>query len=345
MFTVSLSHPSRESVAVDYATADGTAGAPSDYASASGRIDFDPGQTTRTVVVAVNGDVAVEADEQFSLVLANPLRVALADGEGTATVTNDDSPPADADVAVAISDSPDPVPARSELAYTISVTNHGGSAATGVSLTANLPAGIPVTSTSASQGTCSLSSATLTCDLGALDTGETAAVTVTATPSTAGETLVARASVTADQPDPTPGNDAAEATTVVGPASADLAVTMSAAPDPVRAGDELTYTVTVVNDGPSSANGVTLTDPLPAGTAFGSVSASQGTCTFSKKTKVITCNLGTVANGANAVTTVVVKVRANAGTTVTNTASVRGADGDPNEANNTATANTAVQKR
>lgn len=229
--------------------------------------------------------------------------------------------------------------------YTISVTNHGGNPASGAFLTAELPAGTPVESTGASQGACSMSGATLSCALGGLDTGKAATVTVEMTPSAAGATLTAQASVTADQPDPVAANNFANATRKVAPASADLALTMTAGPDHVQVGAELTYTITVANNGPSSANGVTITDVLPTGTAFGTVSSSQGTCSFPEKTRAITCNLGTLVRQSSVGTTIVVKVRNNAGTAVTTTASVQGADADPDGGNNTVTVSTAVQKR
>src|SRR5207253_1275902 len=66
-----------------------------------------------------------------------------------------------------------------------------------------------------------------------------------------------------------PGNNSAIGfVNFVPPAAADLAVAVTGAPDPVRVGDALTYTVTVTNLGPSDASAATLTVTLPAGAAF-----------------------------------------------------------------------------
>jgi uncharacterized repeat protein (TIGR01451 family) len=114
---------------------------------------------------------------------------------------------------------------------------------------------------------------------------------------------------------------------------ADLSITKSGAPDPSLVGGTLTYTLSVTNHGPSTATGVTLTDPLPAEVSFVSASPSQGSCSGT-----VTCALGSLANGAGAVVTVVVKPTAKG--TITNTASVSGNERDPNPSNNSATATT-----
>jgi hypothetical protein len=90
-FTVSLSSSSSANVSVSYATADGTATAPSDYAAASGTLTVPAGQTSATVAVAVNGDTAVEPDETFSLNLSSPSGATVADGSGVGTILNDDA--------------------------------------------------------------------------------------------------------------------------------------------------------------------------------------------------------------------------------------------------------------
>jgi uncharacterized repeat protein (TIGR01451 family) len=119
-------------------------------------------------------------------------------------------------------------------------------------------------------------------------------------------------------------------------AVADLAITKSGAPDPALVGGSLTYTIGVTNNGPSTATGVTLTDPLPPSTTFVSATTSQGTCSAAGGT--VTCALGTLANGAGA--TVTVRVTPTAKGTLTNTASVQGNEPDPDTANNSATAST-----
>src|SRR2546426_11412345 len=59
-------------------------------------------------------------------------------------------------------------------------------------------------------------------------------------------------------------------------ASADLSVTKVDTPDPVNAGSHLTYTITVNNNGPDAAADVTLSDALPAGIFFVSLSSESG---------------------------------------------------------------------
>jgi methionine-rich copper-binding protein CopC len=92
-FEVTLSESSEETVTVDYATADGTAKAGSDYAAASGTLTFQPGQTSQTVIVSITGDKTVEPDETFTVRLSNPANATLADSQATGTILNDDTAP------------------------------------------------------------------------------------------------------------------------------------------------------------------------------------------------------------------------------------------------------------
>ncbi|HYY58361.1 MAG TPA: Calx-beta domain-containing protein [Pyrinomonadaceae bacterium] len=93
-FTVSLSAASGQTVKVNYATANGTAVAPSDYAAkALTTLTFMPGQTTQTVSVTIAGDQLDEAAENFKLVLSSSTNATIAAGTGTCTITDDDPPP------------------------------------------------------------------------------------------------------------------------------------------------------------------------------------------------------------------------------------------------------------
>jgi hypothetical protein len=89
-FTVTLSAAATSTVSVNYATANGTATAGSDYVATSGTLTFPAGTTTKTVPVTVNGDTTVEANETFVVNLSVPVGATLADAQGTGTITNDD---------------------------------------------------------------------------------------------------------------------------------------------------------------------------------------------------------------------------------------------------------------
>ncbi|HEY0172656.1 MAG TPA: Calx-beta domain-containing protein [Pyrinomonadaceae bacterium] len=86
-FPVTLSEVMAVSVTVSYATADGTASVPGDYTALSGTLTFAPGETRKTVAVAVKSDALSESPETFSLTLSAPSGAAVADAAGVATIT------------------------------------------------------------------------------------------------------------------------------------------------------------------------------------------------------------------------------------------------------------------
>jgi serralysin len=77
-------------VTVDFATADGTAKAASDYEAAVGTVTFAPNETTKTITININGDPTVEFDEDFVVNLSNALGATIAVAQGQGTITNDD---------------------------------------------------------------------------------------------------------------------------------------------------------------------------------------------------------------------------------------------------------------
>jgi uncharacterized repeat protein (TIGR01451 family) len=128
---------------------------------------------------------------------------------------------------------------------------------------------------------------------------------------------------------------------IITPVPADLSVTKSG-PATIAANSNITYTVTVTNNGPADATSVQLTDALPPGTTFVSENQTSGpsfTCANPSVggTGSVSCTLATLTNGASASFTIVFKVGSNVpvGSTITNVASVSSVTSDSNLANNT----------
>jgi hypothetical protein len=92
---VSLSAPSGQTVTASWSTLNHSAAAPGDFVAASGTVTFQPGQTTKTVPVTINGDTLDEPDELMLVSFTNPTNAKLGGflGLGFGTITDDDPPP------------------------------------------------------------------------------------------------------------------------------------------------------------------------------------------------------------------------------------------------------------
>ena len=119
-FTVSLSNPSFQTITVNYATANDTATAGSDYVATSGLITFTPGQTAQPLNITVNGETAFEPTETFTVDLSGATNATITDAQGVGTITNDDTQPAISinDISVAEGDS-----GTSNAGFTVSLSN------------------------------------------------------------------------------------------------------------------------------------------------------------------------------------------------------------------------------
>jgi uncharacterized repeat protein (TIGR01451 family) len=118
------------------------------------------------------------------------------------------------DISVIKTDSPDPVTVGNNLTYTIVVSNNGPETGTGVTLTDTLPSSVTYVSATSTQGTCTRSGSTVTCNIGTLANGASTTVTIIVTPTAAG-TITNTASVTCNETDTNSGNNTATATTTV----------------------------------------------------------------------------------------------------------------------------------
>ncbi len=266
------------------------------------------------------------------------------------TATDADQIALSADLSIVKTASPAVVPPGMVVTYTIEVTNNGPSAVNLAPVNDILHVALgnaSWTCTATTGSSCSAPSGpgSIIAMVNLLVGGK-ATFTLTATVANdfAGATLPNTAIVTppSGATDPNNANNSSTITINTTP-SADLRLTKTASPNPVRATEEVTFTITVTNDGPSMAKDVTVTDALPSGLTLTSATASGGSCSG---TDTITCqinSLGATAPGNTA--TITIKARVGAAYPpgpLLNTAVVSTTTNDPTGGNNSGRSTTTV---
>ena len=208
-----------------------------------------------------------------------------------------------ANLGLTLGGSPHAVDPGQTVTYTATVRNAGPGDATSVRLRDWIPGKATFGSTTASQGSCT-GTRPVTCQLGALAANASATVTLTVTASKGGW-MEDQARVFSDLRDPNPANNIRIVRTLVRADRANVGVAIAVSPRPAHVGQNVTYTLTVRNHGPSAATNVVAKDWLPAKTEFVSSSASQGSCTGARP---VVCSLGSLASGSSATVTIVASV-------------------------------------
>jgi len=223
-----------------------------------------------------------------------------------------------------------------EVTYTLEVTNLGPDRAAAAMVTDPLPSGETYISDDSG---CTAVAQTVTCQLGELAVAAIRKVHLLVGVGAAlGEQMVTNvAHVTSATGDVNVHNNVSAAAIATGPA-ADVALTKTG-PASVVTGGQIAWTLTVADNGPSAAHGVTVVDPLPAGASYVSSTPSQGACRYSSSQLV--CEAGTLAAGADAQITVIATVTAGPGS-LRNTATVTAQEADPELENNSASATTSI---
>ncbi len=228
--------------------------------------------------------------------------------------------------------------------YTISATDNGplnGPVATsGVVLTDQLPPGVTFGSAggaAGAAGSCTQAQGKVTCSAGSLPEAMSATFTISVTPTVTGR-ITDTVTVSGSDPDPNPANNTATAATVVRAPVADLSITKHASATTLVVGQPLAYQISVANGGPDPVAGATVTDPLPSGVTF---NAASGTGPCSQANGTVMCAVGPLATTSTATFSVVVTPTRPG--TIVNTASIAGDEVDPNAANNSSSATTAVR--
>ena len=214
--------------------------------------------------------------------------------------------------------------------YTLTASDNGPSASTGVSVKDLWPSGLTFVSATSSAGTYATSTETWT--IGTLPDNATATLMLTATvnANTASSTITntAIASESPSETDPTGNNSSSVSINVqpnvctsnCGGNTADISVVKTVDNANPVAGATVNYTVTVADLGPGTSTFVEVTDLLPSGISIASMAVSQGSSTDGG---TLDWNVGTLAPDATATLTVAAVVGSNeAGQTITNTATV-----------------------
>jgi uncharacterized repeat protein (TIGR01451 family) len=245
------------------------------------------------------------------------------------------------DMVVSKTESIDPVVAGSgagNLTYVVTVTNNGPSNASGITLSevVTTPAGVTVDSATPSQGTFASPNWTV----GSLASGASATLTVVLTATSAAlpgtDVICDTATLTAvNEAQVLTGNESDNECTSV-TVSADLSITKIDDADPPPAGSDLTYTLTVTNNGPSNAVSVVVTDPLPAAVTYVS-----DTCGASN-VPPWTWNIGTLNNGATISCDITVSINPTPPGSISNTATVTSSTNDAVPGNNSDTEDTTL---
>jgi uncharacterized repeat protein (TIGR01451 family) len=299
----------------------------------------DAGTTNRWTL----SDLQPDGTAAVSLTLRVDAAAAGATLSFAASAAADFATPAAASEATAVSGTPNlqigagltPAEIRPGGLASASLTfgNAGSAAAENVIVEAVYPSGLAFRSAVPAP-----SSGTGTWFVGTLAPGEqrTISVQLEALPAAAG-TLVLAAEIRSSTAETIQTDNQATASVHI-LAVADLKVVVTDSPDPVHVGQSLTYNVTLTNQGPSTATGVSLAAPLPSGFNLVSAQPEQGSCGTGS---TVTCQLGSLAAGAS----VAVAISGLPGTagTLQMIATASGNEEDPAPANNQFTSVTSVQ--
>lgn len=249
------------------------------------------GQSNIVNVVSIADDGASGADS--------------APADNTATATNAFTSAVDLTLTLG---SPSTTTPGSTIPFTLSYSNAGTQATTGVVLTQNLPSGTTFNAASSTPGWTEVSPGVYKFTVGALAGGASGsavfAVDVTNPAAASLEQLFDTASITSEATETSTSNNNAEKTVTL-TAAPNLGVTVTSSKTKISPGGIVTYTITYANTGTQNASGVKLTETLPAGLSFLATGSSEGWTNAG--TNIYQFSVGALAGGQSGSVTFVAK--------------------------------------
>ena len=245
-----------------------------------------------------------------------------------------------ADISIGLAAAPNPVNPGANLDITISIGNNGPNTAFGLIVEDTLPAGTSFVSAVGGGWSCSSSGGVVSCTLASLPASGNSSINLrAAVAGSASGALTNQANVTSSTSDPNPANNSASQNITI-TSQADLALSMTVSTNSATIGTPVNYSITILNNGPSTAASLQLTDLVDVnGIGVSGISASGTGWTCTSGTTV-SCSLSSLASGASS--TVSVTVQANAAGTLTNQANVSSSVNDPNTGNNAGSLNSTI---
>jgi uncharacterized repeat protein (TIGR01451 family) len=343
-FNVTLSGPSELTTTVNYATANGSATAGSDYTAQNGIVTFPPGVTSQPITVTVLGEPANEPPENFVINLSSAVNATIASGQGVGTINNT----VVTDLMITKDDQQTTVTAGSQVTYRITVTNKGPVPAERAQVVDQLPSAITgATWTCVGSGgaTCTGTGSGNISDAPTFPSGSNVVYTLTGTVSASARgNLTNTATATPGNGiafDPVPGdNSATDTDSILVPV--DLSITKTDGLTAVAPNQAITYTIVASNTGANTnpVTGATVSDVVPGilgGVTWTCVGAAGGSCAASG-TGNISDNAVNLPVGATVTYTLHATVASSPSTGLTNTASIAAPTGtsDRDLTNNTA---------
>ncbi|MGP0020696.1 MAG: C25 family cysteine peptidase [Candidatus Sulfotelmatobacter sp.] len=297
---------------------------------------------TANIVVVLNVPSSVTV-----ATITAPSSVTATNAVSTATASVTTNVSTVCDLTVTNTGSPSPVTAGAKITYVQTVYNHGPSNCTNATFTELNPANTTFFSVGAvttGGGTWTCSGGPVSCTNPSVPPGSTGTITAvyTVAAGAVAGTIISDTDTGASAThDSNPADNSATVNIAVASGTqADLSVTNAGSPNPVTAGNNITYAQSLTNNGPVAANAPVFTETLPANTTAVSLTGPAGwTCGALSCTDTAAMPANTTANFTFIVT---VGAAVANGSTITQTDSVTSTTGDPNGGNNSATVNLQV---